>query len=91
LAKYLLQYGLESMWEEAFTTNLKYYVDYNRWYRMMSLHNMRCSVIGKDVNECCHDLNWSDIWTGKDVTGCSLDPFVVLCALEKMIEDNVMT
>jgi hypothetical protein len=23
--------GLESMWQEAFTTNLKYYVDENRW------------------------------------------------------------
>jgi hypothetical protein len=50
-----------------------------------------CSLIGTDVKECYNDLIWSAIWTGKDVTRCFLDPFVVLCGLEEMIEDNVMT
>jgi hypothetical protein len=31
------------------------------------------------------------MWTGKDVTGSILDQFELLCGLEQMIEDDVMT
>jgi hypothetical protein len=31
------------------------------------------------------------MWIGNDVTGSSQDQFDILCGLEKMIEDNIMT
>jgi hypothetical protein len=31
------------------------------------------------------------MWIGKDVTGCFHDKFEVLCGLEQIIEDDVMT
>jgi hypothetical protein len=37
--------------------------------------NLRWTSIGKDVENCCHDLNWSDMWTGKDVTGSFHEQF----------------
>jgi hypothetical protein len=31
------------------------------------------------------------MWIGNDVTGSFKDPFDVLCGLDQMIEDNIMT
>jgi hypothetical protein len=39
-------------------------------------------------------MSWkiqSVMWIGNDVTGSIHDKFEVLCGLEKMIEDDVMT
>jgi hypothetical protein len=47
--------------------------------------------IGYDVNECCHDQIWSAMWTGNDVTGSFHDQYEVLCGLEQMIGDDVLT
>jgi hypothetical protein len=47
--------------------------------------------IGTDVKECFHDVIWSAMLIGNDVTGSFHDQFEILCGLEQMIEDDVMT
>jgi hypothetical protein len=59
--------------------------------KMMSWSNLKCTVIGIGVKECCHDIVWIAIWTENDVSGCLLDQIEVLYGLEKVIEDEVMT
>jgi hypothetical protein len=49
LTKYKLMCGLEMTWQEVFKTNLKYYVEWNRWYIMMSSPKLKCSV---ECNRC---------------------------------------
>jgi hypothetical protein len=58
---------------------------------MMSWPNLRWTVIGTDVEKCCHELIWSAIWTGKDMILRFHEKYEVICALEQMIEDYVMT
>jgi hypothetical protein len=136
---------IAKMWNEVFTTNLRYYVDwnrcermlswpnlrfygeYNRWYGMLSWLRLKCYGdckrfemklsrpiwdtmwngtdiagfghdliwgalwIGTDVKECGHDLIWIAILIGYYVTGSFHDQYEVLCELEQMIEDDVMT
>jgi hypothetical protein len=47
--------------------------------------------IGSDEIEWCHDKICSAMWTGNDVTGSFHDQFEVICGLEQMIDDDVMT
>jgi hypothetical protein len=53
--------------------------------------NCRALWIGSDVNECCHDQIWSAMWTGNYVTGNNHDQFEVICELDQLIKDDVMT
>jgi hypothetical protein len=48
-------------------------------------------VIGKVVNVCCHELICSVMWIGKDVAGNFHDQFEVVCGLEQMKKDDVMS
>jgi hypothetical protein len=48
-------------------------------------------TIGTYVNKLCHDVIWSGMWIGKDVTWSFLDQFEVICWLEQIIENDVMT
>jgi hypothetical protein len=47
--------------------------------------------IGTDDIRCCHDQLYIAISIGKDVTGSFHDKFEVICGLEQMIKDDVMT
>jgi hypothetical protein len=47
--------------------------------------------IGTYLKECFHDLIWSAVRIGNEVSERFHDQFVVLCGLEHMIEDDVMT
>jgi hypothetical protein len=47
--------------------------------------------MGTDDKGCCHDEIERAKWIGKDVTGRFHDKYYVLCELEQMIEDDVMT
>jgi hypothetical protein len=38
-----------------------------------------------------HEQIWNSIWIGNDVKGRFHDQFEVICELEQMIEDDVMT
>jgi hypothetical protein len=58
---------------------------------MMSCPNLRCSVDLTYVKEWFHDIFWSAVWIGNEVTGRFHEQFEVLCGLEQMIEDDVMT
>jgi hypothetical protein len=58
---------------------------------MMPCPNLRCTVYGTDGGKCCHDLNWSAMWTGKDMTGWFHEKYEVIYGLEQMIESDVMT
>jgi hypothetical protein len=43
------------------------------------------------VKECCHEINSNGIWILKDVTGIFHDQFEVICGLDQMIDDDVLT
>jgi hypothetical protein len=68
---------------------------------MLSLRNSRCFLDWKrcqlimwilsDVKSFFHDLIWGDMCIGKDMNGRFHDQFEVICGLEQMIKDNVMT
>jgi hypothetical protein len=47
--------------------------------------------IGRDVDECCHVLFSSSMMIGKYVTGSIHEKFEVLCRLDQMRDDDVMT
>jgi hypothetical protein len=83
--------GLENIWQETFTTNVKYCVVItdDRWW----CHELKWGglYIGTDVKECSHGLIWSVMWIGKDVIGIFHDQFQVLCGLEHMIKDDIMS
>jgi hypothetical protein len=47
--------------------------------------------IGTDDKGCCHNQIESAMCIGMDVTGSFLNQFEVLCGLEQMRNDNVIT
>jgi hypothetical protein len=47
--------------------------------------------IGTGDNGCCRDQLESSMWIGKDVTLRFHYKFEVICELEQMIYDNVMS
>jgi hypothetical protein len=59
MIKFKLLCGLESMLQEAFKTNLKYYVNLIRWWRMKSWPNLRWYV---DRNRWLSMLSWPNIY-----------------------------
>jgi hypothetical protein len=59
---------LKWMWQEAFATNLNYYVDKNRWWKIMCLPNLRWYVDRNRWNM----MSWPNIlcyvnWEGYDM------------------------
>jgi hypothetical protein len=47
--------------------------------------------IGTDDKGCCHDQIESSMWIGMVVRGSFHNQFEVLCGLEQMIEDKLIT
>jgi hypothetical protein len=94
--------GLEKMWMDVFTTNLRYYmhcntsermlswtnltwyVDRNRCERMLSWPNLKCNVNWKGCDRKISRQIWGNIWIRTDVKICCLDKIEVLFWLKKM-------
>jgi hypothetical protein len=47
--------------------------------------------IGTDEKGCGHDQIERAIWIGKNVTGSFHVKFEVICGLEQMMEDDILT
>jgi hypothetical protein len=75
----------------SFTTNMKYYEDQNRWYMMMSWPNLRSTLIGTDVEECWHDLNWSVMWIRTGDRGWRHELFWTEILIGTDVKDAVLT
>jgi hypothetical protein len=58
--------------------NMKCYVDCKVSYRKVSRQILSTMWIRSFYRGRCHDLNWSDMWTGQDVTKSFHDQFEII-------------
>jgi hypothetical protein len=86
-----IQCKLYQVKEVDVMTYFEFICGYEQMIQDAVLTILRCTHIGKYVKKCCHDLNWSAMWTGKDLSGWFHDQYELVCGLEQMIKDNVMS